>query len=310
MGALAGLAAATVIYLDQVRIRVGIDPAPAPDVLVGNVLTSHGSLDVGVMAGNRPMLYGPPTWDLLNGLALLATFAAFALLGALLVAEGRRLFRALDLRSIPTPLGSVAGMLAVFVVLFGVGTIALGLTSILFDRYVWPLALPLAILLLRPPEPQSPMAEARLSDEGRAERSWRRIGLPVVAGALVVVTAATSLALLLNDAAFAGARWRMGEEAVRLGFAPDTVDAGLEWVGFHATGPAELTAQPVPSMTVYSVKFPSFHACAVASSSPLDFAGFSLVVNRADAYRLLLFAGPAQTLYLYRVAAPGCPVGA
>jgi hypothetical protein len=312
LGALAGLVPAAVIYLDQLMIRLGMDPGPAPDVLVGNVFAAHGSLDVGLLAGSRPLLYVPPAWDLLNGLALLATFGAVAFLGAFLVAERRRLFHALDLRSIPMPLGSVAGMLAVFVVLFAAGTVALGLTSILFDRYLWPLALPLAILLLCPPEP-TPHVDTPGSPgedhELRVWRVWRRAGLPLLAGALVALIATTSLVLLLNEAAFAGARWRMGEEAVRLGFPADTVDAGFEWVGFHASGPAALTARPVPSMTGYSVKFPSFHACAVVSSSPLDFPGFSPILARTDAYRLLLIAGSVEPLYLYRVAGPDCPAG-
>ena len=99
----------------------------------------------------------------------------------------------------------------------------------------------------------------------------------------------------------------MGEDAVRLGFAADTVDAGFEWVGFHATGLAELTASREPSLTEYAVKFPSFHQCAVASSTPLDFPGFTLVLTRVSAYRLFLFAGPEEPMYLYRVPGPGCP---
>jgi hypothetical protein len=309
IGALAGLAAATVINLDQLRIRTGIVPGDAPNALVGNVFTAHGSLDIGVMAGSRPLLYAPPIWDLLNDLALAATFVAFALLGALLVAERRRLSHAVDVRSIPMPLGSVAGMLAVFVVLFSVGTVALGLTSILFDRYVWPLALPLAILLLRPPEPSPSTDGAGWRSAGPAWRAWRRVGLPLLASALVAVTATTSLALLLDDAAFAGARWRMGEEAVRLGFAPETVDAGLEWVGFHATGLADVKARRVPDMTGYAAKFASFHQCAVTTSSPVDLPGFMLLSTRTSAYRLLLIAGPKETLYLYRFAGPACQAG-
>jgi Dolichyl-phosphate-mannose-protein mannosyltransferase len=300
VGALAGVAAASVIYLDQLTIRLGLAPGPVPDVLVGNVFSAHGSLDVGVMAGSRPVLYAPPTWDLLNAFALLVTIAGIAFLGAFLVAERHRLARAVDLRAIPTSLGSTPGMLAAFVVVFAVGTAALGLTSILFDRYVWPLALPLAILLLRPPEPSSAAYEGR--------SAWRRVGVQILAGVLVVVVATTSLALLLNEAAFDGARWRMGEEAVRLGFAPDTVDAGLEWVGIHATGLAALTAPPEPSGTDYSVKFPSFHPCAVVSSTALGFPGFRLLVARPDAYRLLLIGGPSETLRLYGVVGRGCPL--
>src|SRR4029077_56042 len=80
-----------------------------------------------------------------------ATFAGAALLGAALVAERHRWLWALDLRSVPSRLGSVGGMLALFALVFAAGTAFLGLTVIIFDRYTWPLALPLAILLLRRP---------------------------------------------------------------------------------------------------------------------------------------------------------------
>jgi len=99
------------------------------------------------------------------------------------------------------------------------------------------------------------------------------------------------------------------DEAVRRGFAAETVDAGFEWVGFHGTGLAELRALSEPSMTEYAVKFPSFRQCAVASSSPLDFPWFTWVLTRDNAYRLLLIAGPEEPMYLYRVSGPGCPPG-
>jgi hypothetical protein len=309
LGALAGVATAAIIYLDQLAIRIGRVPGHAPDLFVGNVFTSHGSLDVGPLAGSRPVLYVTPTWDLLNDLALLATFGGAAFLGATLVAERHRLLQAVDIRCRPTPLGSLPGMLVVFVVLFAAGTSAIGLTSILFDRHIWPLALPLAILLLLRPDPE-PSADADMASARDPARSARRrTGLAILTGVLVAVTATASLVLMLNAAAFDAARWRMGEEAVRLGFAADTVDAGFEWVGFHATGLADLTAPPAASMTEYAVKFPSFRQCAVVSSSALDFPGFSLVLTRTGAYRLLLFTGPAETIYLYRVAGPGCPTG-
>ena len=307
VGALAGLASAAIIYVDRVIGLIGGDPGKPRQLFVGNVFEAHGSLDTGLLAGSRPFLYVIPTWDLLNVVALFATFGAYAFLGAALVAERHRLRQALDPRSRPSPLGSVPGMLAVFVVVFAAGTIALGLTSILFDRYTWPLALPLAILLLLRPKPE-PAAGAEGAPAG-VRSAGRRAGVAMLTGALVLVIATASLVLLLNAAAFDAARWRMGDEAVRLGFAAETVDAGFEWVGFHATGLAEPTAARARSMTEYAVKFPSFHQCAVASSSPLDFPGFTLVATRTSAYRLLLFAGPEEPMYLYRVAGPGCPVG-
>lgn len=309
LGALAGVATATIIYVDRLGSLIGGDPGKAGDLFVGNVFVAPGSLDIGAFAGSRPFLYVTPTWDLLNVLALFLMFGAYAFLGATLVAERHRLLHAADIRSLPTPLGSVPGMLAVFVIVFAAGTIAVGLTSILFDRYTWPLALPLAIVLLLRPDPE-PAADSDRTPAGDPGRSAvRRAGVAILTGALVAVTATASLALLLNAAAFDGARWRMGEEAVRLGFAADTVDAGFEWVGLHAAGLAELSAPRAPSMTDYAVKFPSFHQCAVASSSPLDFPGFTLLRTETSAYRLLLFAGPAEAMYLYRVAGPGCPAG-
>jgi hypothetical protein len=77
----------------------------------------------------------------------------------------------------------------------------------------------------------------------------------------------------------------------------------------HATGPVSLAARQVPDRTGYSVKFPTFHACAVVSSTPLDIADLELVVTRPDAYRLLLAVGPSEPLYLYRVRGSGCPAG-
>ncbi len=312
VGGLAGLGIATVVYLEQLVTRIG-GPG-GPDIFVGNVFDQYGSLGVEQLAGRRPVLFASPSWDLLNDVALVATFGGLALLGAALVVERHRLLRALDLRSVPTPLGTAPGMLALFAVIFVTGTAFLGLTVIIFDRYTWPLALPLAIILLRRPGPTAAAEQWRADSPAQPagtppRRSGPSLAMWATAGALFILTAATSLALLLNEAAFDGARWRIGDEAVRLGFAPNTVDAGLEWVGLHATGPVELAARQVPDRTGYSVKFPTFQACAIVSSTPLDWVYVELVVKRFDAYRLLLVAGPSEPLYLYRVGGPRCPTG-
>ena len=311
-GGLVGLGIATVVYLEQLVTRIG-GPG-GPDIFVGNVFDRYGSLGVEQLAGRRPVLFASPWWDLLNDLALVATFGGLALLGAALVVERHRLLRAFDLRSVPTPLGTSPGMLALFAVIFAAGTAFLGLTVIIFDRYTWPLALPLAVILLRRPGPApavehgpagGPDDHAGTPDRGPG----RPFAMWVAAGVLFAIAATTSLALFLNEAAFDGARWRIGDEAVRLGFAADTVDAGLEWVGLHATGPVQLAARQVPDRTGYSVKFPTFHACAIVSSTPLDWVDVELVVKRFDAYRLLFVVGPSEPLYLYRVGRPGCPTG-
>ena len=151
LGGLAGLGIATVVYVEQLVTRIG-GPG-GPDIFIGNVFDRYGSLGVEQLAGRRPVLFASPWWDLLNDLALVATFGGLALLGAALVVERHRLLRALDPRSVPTPLGTVPGMLALFALIFAAGTAFLGLTVIIFDRYTWPLALPLAVILLRRPAP-------------------------------------------------------------------------------------------------------------------------------------------------------------
>jgi hypothetical protein len=56
----------------------------------------------------------------------------------------------------------------------------------------------------------------------------------------------------------------------------------------------------------YDAWWPSFRLCAMVSSSPLDVAGFQLQAADVEAYRLILFAGPQEPLYLYRVSGPDC----
>ena len=58
----------------------------------------------------------------------------------------------------------------------------------------------------------------------------------VTAGALLIVIASSAVALTLNENAFSAARWAMGRTAIQHGIAAENVDAGYEWVGFHATG--------------------------------------------------------------------------
>jgi hypothetical protein len=98
----------------------------------------------------------------------------------------------------------------------------------------------------------------------------------------------------------------MGELAVSRGFSADTVDAGMEWVGYHATGRATIGVAPGPTETWYDAWWPSFRLCAMVSSSPLNLPGFRLEAVETRAYRLLLVAGDEQPLYLYDVTGPSC----
>ncbi len=91
------------------------------------------------------------------------------------------------------------------------------------------------------------------------------------------------------------------------GIQAGTVDAGLEWVSFHATGVATPYAKAPPGWSRFDAWWPSFRLCAMVSASPLDRPDLSLIEADPAAYRLLLFGGPTEPLYLYRAAGADCP---
>jgi 4-amino-4-deoxy-L-arabinose transferase-like glycosyltransferase len=269
-----------------------------PTQLVGNLLVREGAPGDGALAGARPFLFGSPWWEAMNLLALVAAVLGLALLGGVIGLVIRRR-RAADRRTLTAAFGSVTGLLFVFVLIVGSGLVVFGLVASMFDRYLWPLTLPLAtLLLLQPP----------WAGETPARR-WRVPALvPRAAAGIATFTLATSsLVLLLNSDAFDAARWRIGEQAVSAGFAPQTIDAGMEWVGYHASGTANVEAIGPSDQMWYTTWWPSFHQCAIVSSSLLDIPGFHMESANLDAYRLLLVAGPESPLYLYRTSNPGCP---
>jgi hypothetical protein len=262
-----------------------------PSVLIGNVFDPAGAHGPGLMAGGRPSLYPPAAWDAFNAVALAAGIAALSITGGMLGATWRHR-RSITTDQVRGFLGSTAGLLAVFSLLYGGGLVAVGLVFPLFDRYLWVLVVPMsALLLMRPTARPTAVAERRAN----------RVGTVAMGG-----LATMSLMLLLNHDAFAAAAWRMGNRAVALGIPAGDVDAGFAWVGYHAAGGATANAAAGPGEDYYHW-FPAFHACAVVSSSFLDRPDLRLAVTAEDAYRLMLFGGAAFPLYLYRVTGAGCP---
>ena len=272
-----------------------ISTGQVPGVLIGNLLEPVGAPG-GVAMGYRPILLGSPIWEALNAIGLIAVVVGSGVLGASI---GRWLRTGHWIRSgrLADWLGSIEGLLAVFSLLYGAGFALFALVAPVYDRYLWPLSIPLTCLLLRP-------VAGGMQTEARA--ASRRIAV-ATAGLLTTTLAATSGAILLNSFAFDVAGWRMGELAVSRGFAPGTVDAGMAWVGFQATGTANPGAQPSPVENWYDAWWPSFHLCAMVTSSLVDVPEYRLEYADIEAYRLLLFDGPQEPLYLYSVSGPGCP---
>jgi len=161
----------------------------------------------------------------------------------------------------------------------------------LFDRYLWPLVFAVGVLILRysPPAPR---------------REWPRLLVGIVA-ALSALLILTTAALTINVDTYSAARWKAGQIAVSYGVPANTVDAGFEWVGVHATGVFDASLYPKvpPYETWYAAMQPGFRECAVVSGSPLNDP--YLHFARTSTYEALGFAG-RRTLYIYISHAPSC----
>lgn len=285
------------------RIVTFANTGTVPDSLLYIVASRWGAIGADVLLGGRPTLFSDAAWSGLNALAFFATVVG---LGTCAGIFGSLLRDGLVRRSLSaTRAGSPVVMLALFAGATVGGVIVFGLVGTLWDRYIWPAIPPLAamVLVARPRPAVSPEAPVP-AEAGRRSR----MVTSVVVGSLVAILGVTAAMFLLNSAAFDSARWRAAEALVRRGVPASSIDAGFEWVGYHSTEPARMgNRQPTPDWWVQL--FPSFTTCAIVSSSSQTPAGATLVTSDTVSYRLLLFTGVDQPLYLYRVSGPGCPPG-
>jgi len=270
------LAAATAAVLGAAAIELADTPW---GIFPGNYLTRLGATPQGV-AGGAPVLFPPVLWWSLVTLGIVGSALAAALVAD---AARRRAWR----RFAPAET-----MLAVFVVL---NILILAFRSAsqehLYDRYAWPIVLALGALLA-----------GRISRPAQAPRSSKGL-----AWLVVLAIGASGVAVAVNDSAASAGRWKAGEAAVALGYRPDTVDAGFEWMGAHAPGPgpAPLGLRATYPVHWYMVgAFPYLPNCVIVSYPTI--AHGDIVPIGSVRYRSLLPAGE-QTLHLYlnRIACPG-----
>jgi len=258
--------------------------------LVGDLWMSTGVVGNALLSGIRDPVIGVPAWGWSQQLAL---FAA-----GLLAAIALRWFRSnlapfgagfSPARRILRIARSADGVLILFVV-FNVMELAVFATiSGILDRYLFPLVPTAAILLL----------------QGQASSSFgRRHAFAHAAFAWLAISAA---AVALNSFAYDGARWRAGEAAVNLGYAATAIDAGYEWVGYHA-GEESVAGKEVSGRSWYYDRIPADQPCAVVSNSSLDDPVLSPQDLDSSTYRQYLFFGPEESLFLYGATTDGCPL--
>jgi len=277
-----GTAAAVIVFY------VGVDvDRHDHELFIGNYLAQKGFTGITpVLGGGHPTLLPGPLWDVLT---LVGLVSGALLAGIALAVDSRALWRWRSW-AWATPVGVVR----VFATLFAVGLTIYALISTTFlDRYLWPLAFAVGLLLLR--------SQDRQHTNDTPPRAVAGI-LLALCGLLVVVT----VALTVNADTYDAARWHAGQIAVAHGVPATAVDAGFEWVGAHAIGIVNLSLHPASAPAYepwYALMEPGFRECAVTTASPLSYPNLRLV--QKTSYELVGLAG-RRTLYIYVSSSSGC----
>jgi 4-amino-4-deoxy-L-arabinose transferase-like glycosyltransferase len=269
-----------------------------PKVFIDNLMAQWGSPQRGYMVGGRPLLFPDPVWVGISVLVLAAIVVTFGI-GAGIAGVHLRRWGG-SVAGLMTRIGSPQGVLF----LFTLGTVAgfslYALRYAFFDRYLWPITPPLATLLLYVPSNVEVRSRA-LASRGRRWSPW------LTATVALALLGTMAVIYLFNSSAFDIGRWRAGDALVRVGVPTDEIDAGYEWMGYYSTSLANAAA-PAPGPTFYRGWWSSFQLCGLVSSAPQSIDGAELV--RTITYELNLFAGPTETLYLYRIVGPDCAAAA
>lgn len=219
--------------------------------------------------GIKPNLFPQELWDVLIGLSIV-----FSALLAGMVAHRLRALRA---------------ELVVVMVLTLAGTLVeLMAGQILFDRYLLPVVLPLAVLLLKEPVGPAPRVRA-----GLAGVVW------------LVLTAITTLIMLnaLNDDA---ATWKAASAIVSRGEAKAAyVNAGFDWTAYYSATPSGSSDPNAEDGTFSKTRlFSDDQPCYVVADSPQLQPGW--VLTEKSTYRNYVFFGGKGHLYVYRTAEKTC----
>ncbi len=259
--------------------------------IIGNYWTPNGIGSDLLLAGSRDSIFGGRVWVLFEQLAIFSTVLLVAMVFGW---AGRTLPRVgttgvAKIRAAKTVL-SWHAPLPLFLILYAAELAGYTLFGPILDRYLFPMIPVAAIVLLR--GSTDSFALGRGLSLSHAAFAW---------------LAVTALALAANSYAYDSARWRAGEAATLMGYDPQTIDAGYEWVGFHARGTAGVRGADFILPWYYDA-IPARTPCVVLSNSLLGESPLRLIRANRSAYRQYLFFGPEEPLYLYAATSAGCPV--
>ncbi len=259
-------------------------------VLIGNYWTANGIGSDLLLAGSRDMVFPGRVWALFEQLAIFSTVLTLAMVFAWATRNITRVGSTgrARVRAAGTVLGWQAP-LTLFLALYIAELVAYTQFGPILDRYLFPMV-PVATILL-------------LGGSKRPLEMGRGLAMSHAAFGCL---AASALLLAANSLAYDAARWRAGEAAESAGYDARTVDAGYEWVGYHAFGTAR-SGEADFVLPWYYEAIPAQLPCLVLSNSRLDDSPLKLIRFADSAYLNYLFVGPAEPLYLYRSTRDDCP---
>jgi hypothetical protein len=273
----------------------GARPLRGGDVprLVGNYFAPDGAY-TSAARGARPMIVPDALW----ALVIVAAVAGTTVMVTLVVDEVARVSRDFARRARGRP-GTVRALYerlhsadpgVLVLVVYVMITVSIIVLQVLiggrvFDRYLLPLLLPLAVFA------------ARLAG-GRARR-----GTVHVATVGLTLLAVISALVTLNAWAFDHARWRTADRLVAEGMSADHIDAGIEWLGWNADEPLRPGVERPPVVGWWDGRaFPGTRSCVVVAASRLQEPGLApLALVSYRRYRIGL--GPLDRVVVHANAA-------
>jgi hypothetical protein len=245
--------------------------------LLGPYLDQRGALGNDILPGDRALIVPAP---LLRAVLLVAFACTILLVGILVLTATDMVGRGHTWRDRCATFDARTLAWAV-VVITTLSLIAAGTANLpIFDRYVLP-AVPFAAGLVLAWHP----TEVDLAERSpQAALRWLTVGLFLVAGVVWSI----------DSARFDATRWAAGEQAVRLGYPADRVDAGFEWRNVHRP-PGEFPTSPSQ---------PDRDACLRLAASNAE-----LGPEWTRAFSIDHWHGwsGASELTAWATAAPGCP---
>lgn len=295
------VALATALVLVVPRAFTSSNP-----ILTGNYVGKGGAYPE-TLYGTQPALIASPVWDAILLLASAATVTVLAVLIEAILSWVVRHATGRHGVAAPPPAGDAElgvdadGRPAAYSVWVREPALALALVyslamlvtvlavSLLVpwvgDRYLFPVVPYLAAGLVW---------WSRRSSPSRPRRS------STVVGALGLVGLAVLGAFQVDAAAtLDGAKWRMGEVLTQAGHAPETIDAGLEWFGFHQPGAVLNHFEPHRGQTFWVGLFDNARVCVRVTRADPSRAGrvappplASLPAEGVFGSRFLLLARP------------------